>query len=181
MEVVLHAQFHPLDEGYVSLPHGGSEPVTEIEDQAESTMMTDCPHGYFVRTLEDSSLEFDNRSDFAFSDPGADLGGTNKCEYDTSGAIGEPHWTRLFQYLLTHFAHVRWLSTVFPSSSSPLRPGLSLWQASPFLPTPHLIYHVILPPYSFRPLYPILPQARPVIVAGPACSPFSSPLPFMSA
>ena len=57
MEVVLHAQFHPLDEGYVSLSHGGSEPVTEIEDQAESTM-TDCPHGYFVRTLEDSSLEF---------------------------------------------------------------------------------------------------------------------------
>ena len=37
----------------------------------------------------------------------------NTCEYATSGAKGEPHWSGLFHYLIKHFAHVRWLSTVF--------------------------------------------------------------------
>ncbi len=33
-------------------------------------------------------------------------------EYATSGATGEAHGTGLFHFLMSHFAHVRWLSTV---------------------------------------------------------------------
>ena len=93
----------------------------EAPEEPPAVMEADCPFDWFVRNLEESSLPgdqhgagvFDNRADFAFGDPGAHFGGTNKCEYATSGEVGEPHWTKLFQYLLTHFAHVRWLSTVF--------------------------------------------------------------------
>ena len=92
-----------------------------------------------MKTLENSALPgdipgsgaFDNRSDFVFGGPGAHFGGTNKWEYDTSGATGEPHWTGLFQYLMTHFAHVRLLSTVFVlvdnrDLTAPLTPQESL-------------------------------------------------------
>ena len=84
-------------------------------------MEVDCPFDWFTRCLHDSSLPgephaagpFDNRADFELGDPGANFEGNNKCEYATSGEVGEPHWSKLFQYLLAHFAHVRWLHTVF--------------------------------------------------------------------
>ena len=84
-------------------------------------MEVDCPFDWFARCLNDSSLPgephaagpFDNRGDFEFGDPGAHFEGAHKCEYATSGEVGEPHWSKLFQYLLAHFAHVRWLHTVF--------------------------------------------------------------------
>ena len=83
--------------------------------------MFDCPHYHFVRTLDRSALAgdnpgqgaFDNRSDFVLGDPGAHFGGMNSCDYATSEAKGEPHWSGLFHYLMKHFDHVRWLNTVF--------------------------------------------------------------------
>ena len=73
------------------------------------------------RCLNDSSLPgephaagpFDNRADFELGDAGANFEGNHKCEYATSGEVGEPHWSKLFQYMLIHFAHVRLLHTVF--------------------------------------------------------------------
>ncbi len=84
-------------------------------------MEIDCSFDWFSRSVEDCSLPgephaavpFDNRSDFYLGDPGANFEGNNKCEYATSGEVGEPHWPQLFQYLLSHFEHVRLLSTVF--------------------------------------------------------------------
>ena len=61
----------------------------------------------------EASGSFDNRHDFSLGDPGVDYDGTHKCEYDTSGAVGEPHWARIFGYLLQHFGHVRLFHTVF--------------------------------------------------------------------
>ncbi len=60
-----------------------------------------------------ASGPFDNRSDFSLGDPGVDYEGNNKCEYATSGAVGEPHWPQLFLYLLLHCVHVRSFNSVF--------------------------------------------------------------------
>ena len=89
-------QFHVLGEGHVPLSDEDSEPVTDFaeEEEEEERPSFDCPHDYFVKTLEDSELPgdthgqgaFDNRSDFVLGGPGAHFGGTNRCEYDTSGA-----------------------------------------------------------------------------------------------
>ena len=103
-------------------PDSASDPGEKTaSEEPPAAMEVDCPFDWFARSLTDSSLPgdlhaagpFDNRADFEFGDPGAHFGGTNKCEYATSGEVGEPHWSKLFQYLLTHFAHVRWLHTVF--------------------------------------------------------------------
>ena len=84
-------------------------------------MDIDCSFDYFTRCLDNCSLPgdahasgpFDNRSEFSLGDPGVDYEGNNKCEYATSGAVGEPHWSQIFCYLLQHFVHVRFFNTVF--------------------------------------------------------------------
>ena len=81
----------------------------------------DCPHYHFVNELIGAPLPHDNTAQGAFDnrfrcvvgDPGAQFGGVHRCDYATSGAKGIPHFTDLFRYLLAHFEHVRWLSTVF--------------------------------------------------------------------
>ena len=47
------------------------------------------------------------------TDPGVDYEGTQGCEYEVSGAKGEPHWDRIFGYLLQHFGHITLFQTVF--------------------------------------------------------------------
>ena len=56
---------------------------------------------------------FDHRLSFALGDPGVDYEGTQGCEYEVSGARGEPHWDSIFGYLLQHFGHIRLFQTVF--------------------------------------------------------------------
>ena len=46
-------------------------------------------------------------------DPGVDYEGTQRCEYEVSRARGEPHWDRIFGYLLQHFGHIRFFQTAF--------------------------------------------------------------------
>ena len=115
----LRNQFDPLgpvDHGYVPLSESDpdSSPDHEMYDaQAEpqDIMEVDCSFDYFARCLDNSSLPgdahasgpFDNRCDFSQGDPGVDYEGTNKCDYATSGAVGEPQ----------HFAHIRYFNTVF--------------------------------------------------------------------
>ena len=115
----------PADPGFVSLSEGDPESSDQemVEEQAavHDAMEVDCPFDYFVRNLNDSSLpgdgfgsgSFDNRSDFSLGDPGANYDGTHKCEYTTSGAVGEPHWSQLFHYLLHHYVDLRVFNTVF--------------------------------------------------------------------
>ena len=38
---------------------------------------------------------------------------TQGCEYEVSGARGEPHWDMIFGYLLQHFGHIRLFQTAF--------------------------------------------------------------------
>ena len=119
-------QFGPLQEGYISLSDHDpdSSPDAEMQsasDEPPDHMDVDCSFPHFARCLTDSSLPgepdaagpFDMRFDFELGDPGANFEGTCNCGYATSGAKGEPHWPRLFLYLLSHFNHVRTLSTVF--------------------------------------------------------------------
>ena len=115
----------PNDPGFVSLSEGDPEsPDQEMTDDQEEQpdyMDIDCSFNFFVRSLNNSLLPgdgygsgpFDNRFDFSLGDPGVDYEGTHKCEYATSGAAGEPHWPQIFQYLLLHFAHIRFFNTVF--------------------------------------------------------------------
>ena len=118
--------FDPLDPGYVSLSEcdPGSSPDQEMHhayDNAPNAMDVDCPFDYFTRRLDNCSLPgdthasgpFDNRSDFSLGDPGVNYESNHKCEYATSGEVGEPHWPQLFLNLLRHFEHVRLLNTVF--------------------------------------------------------------------
>ena len=44
---------------------------------------------------------------------GANHDGTHKSEYATSGAVGEPHWSQMFHYLLLHYVDLRFFNTVF--------------------------------------------------------------------
>ena len=114
-------RFDPLYNGYISLSERDPGSSSDREIQTASHMEIDCSFDWFSRSLEDCSLPgephaagpFDNRVDFELGDPGANFEGNNKCEYATSGEVGEPHWPQLFQYLLSHFEHVRLLSTVF--------------------------------------------------------------------
>ena len=84
-------------------------------------MEVECPFPYFSRYFEHRSLpgdtdaagSFGKRHDFSLGDPGVDYEGAQKCEYDVSGAVGEPHWARIFHYLLLHFGHIRLFQTVF--------------------------------------------------------------------
>ena len=129
----LHNRFDHLsheDPGFVSLsecdPDSGHEhDMDTYEVESPAAMDADdpslFPFEYFVRELDNSSLPgdsdeagpFDNRCDFALGDPGADYEGTNRCDYVTSGAEGEPHWSQIFHYLLQQCAHVRFFSTVY--------------------------------------------------------------------
>ena len=87
----------------------------------QNAMEVDCPFPYFARCLDNCSLpgdieakgSFDHRLDFLLGDPGVDYEGTQGCEYEVSGAKGEPHWDRIFGYLLQHFGHIRLFQTVF--------------------------------------------------------------------
>ena len=87
----------------------------------QNAMEVDCPFPYFARCLDNCSLpgdneakgSFDHRLDFHLGDPGVDYEGTQGCEYEVSGAKGEPHWDRIFGYLLQHFGHIRLFQTVF--------------------------------------------------------------------
>ena len=119
----LRNQFDPLgphDPGYVPLSESDpdSSPDHEMyaaQAEPQDIMEVDCSFDYFARCLDNSSLPgdahasgpFDNRCDFSLIDPGVDYERTNKCEYATSGVVGEPHWSQIFCYLLQHFAHVR--------------------------------------------------------------------------
>ena len=95
--------------------------IQTASEEPPEAMEIDCSFEWFSRSLEDCTLPgephaagpFDNRIDFELGDPGASFEGNNNCGYATSGAVGEPHWSQLFQYLLCHFEHVRFLSTVF--------------------------------------------------------------------
>ena len=118
----LHNQFDPLgprDPGFVPLSDSDPDSCPDHEMYAaevepQDAMEVDCPFDYFVRCFDNRSLPgdaeasgpFDNRCDFSLGDPGADYEGQNKCEYVTSGAVGEPHWSQIFCYLLQHFAQV---------------------------------------------------------------------------
>ena len=115
----------PADPGFVSLsegdPESSDQEMFEEQTALPDTMEVDCSFDYFVRSLNNSSLPgdgfgsgpFDNRSDFSLGDPGANYDGTHKCEYATSGAVGEPHWSQMFHYLLLHYADIRFFNTVF--------------------------------------------------------------------
>ena len=89
--------------------------------RAEEGPVINCPHFHFAREIMGAALPhdnpaqgaFDNRCDFEDGDPGAHFGGVHNCDYAMSGDKGLLHWTALFRYLLMHFEHVRWLSTVF--------------------------------------------------------------------
>ena len=118
--------FVPLYNGYIFLSERDPDSSSDREIQTASeeppeAMEIDCSFDWFSRSLDDCSRPgephaagpFDNRVDFELGDPGANFEGNNKCEYATSGEVGEPHWPQLFQYLLSHFEHVRLLSTVF--------------------------------------------------------------------
>ena len=80
-----------------------------------------CPFSYFARHFDNCSLpgdipakgSFDHRLSFVLGDPGVDYEGAQGCEYEVSGARGEPHWDRIFGYLLQHFRHIRLFQTVF--------------------------------------------------------------------
>ena len=80
-----------------------------------------CPFSYFARHFDNCSLpgdvpakgSFDHRLSFALGDPGVDYEGTQGCEYEVSGARGEPHWDMIFGYLLQHFGHIRLFQTAF--------------------------------------------------------------------
>ena len=119
-------QFGPLWEGYISCSERDPDSSADVERHTASEeppdhMEVDCPFPHFSRCLEDSSLPgepnaagpFDMRFDFELGDPGANYEGKSNCGYATSGARGEPHWPQLFLYLLSHFDHVRFLSTFF--------------------------------------------------------------------
>ena len=115
----------PEDPGFVSLSEGDPESSDQemYDEQAAqpNIMEVDCSFDHFVRSLNNSSPPgdgygsgpFDNRCDFSLGDPGADYEGTHKCEYATSGAAGEPHWSQMFCYLLLHYADIRVFNTVF--------------------------------------------------------------------
>ena len=120
------APLGPVGPGYVSLAERDpdSSPDHEMhpaQAAPQDAMDIDCPCDYFTRCFDNCSLPgdshasgpFDNRSDFSLGDPGADYEGNNKCEYATSGAVGEPHWPQLVLYLLQHCVHVRYFNTVF--------------------------------------------------------------------
>ena len=125
----LRNQFDPLDPddpGFVHL--SDSDPDSAPDDEMDAVqaepqddMDVDCPFAYFARCLNNCSLPgdmqasgpFDNCHEFSLGDPGVDYEGTHKCEYAISGAVGEPHWARIFRYLLQHFGHVRLFHTVF--------------------------------------------------------------------
>ena len=122
----LRNQFDPLDPGFVPLSDSDPDSVPDDDMDVEQAgrhdaMEVDCPFPYFSRCLDQSSLpgdaaasgSFDNRHDFSLGDPGVDYEGAQKCEYDVSGAVGEPHWARIFCYLLLHFGHIRLFQTVF--------------------------------------------------------------------
>ena len=87
----------------------------------QNAMEVECPFPYFARCLDNCPLpgdnetkgSFDHRLDFLLGDPGIDYEGTQGCEYEVSGAMGEPHWDRIFGYLLQHFGHIRLFQTVF--------------------------------------------------------------------
>ena len=122
-------QFGPLREGYISLSDRDPDSSPDVEMQTASDeppdhMEVDCSFPYFSTCLEDSSLPgephaagpFDMRYDFELGDPGVNYEGNSNCGYATlvmphSGARGEPHWPQLFLYLLSHFDHVRSLSS----------------------------------------------------------------------
>ena len=80
-----------------------------------------CPFSFFASHFDNCSLpgdipakgSFDHRLSFALGDPGVDYEGTQGCEYEVSGARGEPHWDRIFGYLLQHFGHIRLFQTAF--------------------------------------------------------------------
>ena len=129
-------RYDPLYEGYVSLSERDPDSASDLGEKTASeeppaAMEVDCRFDWFIRNLTDRDLPgdlhaagpFDNRADFEFGDPGAHFGGTNKCEYATSGQVGEPHWSKLFQYLLTHFAHVIVLNKNPSLIGQLLRPG----------------------------------------------------------
>ena len=116
-------RYHVLGMGHVSLSDDESvqhEPDHEPEAMHEEEVPEyDCPHYHFalqrVELPRDGPAQgaFDNRSDFVLGDPGAHFEGEHTCDYPVSGAKGMCHWSPLFRYLLLHFEHVRWLSTVF--------------------------------------------------------------------
>ena len=116
----------PADPGLVSLsegdPESSDQEMYEEQTAQPNIMEVDCSLDHFVRSLNNiSSLPgdgygsgpFDNRCDFSLGDPGANYDGTHKCEYATSGAVGEPHWSQMFCYLLLHYADIRFFNTVF--------------------------------------------------------------------
>ena len=125
----LRNQFDPLDPrdpGFVRLSDSDPDSVPDDDMDVEQAcqhdaMEVECPFPYFSRCFEHSSLpgdaaasgSFDNRHDFSLGDPGVDYEGAQKCEYDVSGAVGEPDWARIFHYLLLHFGHIRLFQTVF--------------------------------------------------------------------
>ena len=148
----------PDDPGYVSLSEvdPGSSPDQEmhpVQVHPHDAMDIDCSFDHFVRCFDYCSLPgdsqaagpFDNRSDFTLGDPGVDHEGNNRCEYATSGEVGEPHWPQLFLYLIQHCEQVRQLGISTPSlcwlitvtsllprrNRSPLRIGRQLRPGGP--------------------------------------------------
>ncbi len=78
--------------------------------RAEEDPLINCPHFHFApETWELHFLTIIQRKVPLI----IDVGGVHNCDYAMSGDKGMPHWTALFRYLLMHFEHVRWLSTLF--------------------------------------------------------------------
>ena len=97
------------------------EGIENEQTDHQHTQNVVCSFSFFVRHFDNCTLpgdtpakgSFDHRRSFVLGDPGVDYEGAQRCEYEVSGARGEPHWDRIFGYLLQHFGHIRFFQTVF--------------------------------------------------------------------
>ena len=95
------------------------EDIGDEQMDHQHTQNVVFPFSQFVRRFDNCTLpgdipakgSFDHRHSFVLGDPGVDYEGTQRCEYEVSGARGEPHWDRIFGYLLQHFGHIRFFQT----------------------------------------------------------------------
>ena len=97
------------------------EDIGDEQMNHQHTQNVVFPFSQFVRHFDNCTLpgdipakgSLDHRHSFVLGDPGVDYEGTQRCEYEVSGARGEPHWDRIFGYLLQHFGHIRFFQTAF--------------------------------------------------------------------
>ncbi len=124
IELATESEPEEMEEGAALEPRDEMEVDEGVGDgfaDNPNAMEVECPFPFFSRQIDKCPLpycngqqgSFDYRVELQLGDPGIDYEGTQSCEYEVSGSVGEPHWDRIFECLLRQFAHIRLFQTVF--------------------------------------------------------------------